>query len=182
MDAARESFAHKGFAATTIRGVAAAAGVDPALVHHYFGTKDELFIAAMEIPVDPRVLIPIVFAGGVDGSGERLLRVFLGVWEDPAARLPLIALVRTSLGEGGPENLLREGMLRLVLGPLLSVLPAEEADRRAQLVVSQLLGLVVGRYVLRLEPLASMTAEELVSWVGPTVQRYLDGPLDGIEG
>ena len=96
--AARESFAHKGFAGTTIRAVAASAGVDAALVHHYFGSKDDLFLAALEIPVDPRQVVPMVFAEGVDGAGERLLRVFVSVWEDPEARLPLIALVRASLG------------------------------------------------------------------------------------
>ena len=177
LEAARESFAQRGFGSTTIRAVASAAGVDPALVHHYFGSKDDLFIAALKIPADPRNIVPTVFSEGVDGAGERLLRVFLGVWEDPAARLPLIALVRTSLGEGGPVNLLREGMLRMVFGPLNSVLPPGEAEPRAQLVASQLIGLVVGRYLLRLEPLASMTPEELVAWVAPTLQRYLDGPL-----
>nr|MBA2463491.1 TetR/AcrR family transcriptional regulator [Nocardioidaceae bacterium] len=168
LEAARESFAQRGFGSTTIRAVAAAAGVDPALVHHYFGSKDDLFIAALKIPADPRNIVPTVFSEGVDGAGERLLRVFLGVWEDPAARLPLIALVRTSLGEGGPVNLLREGMLRMVFEPLTSVLPPGEAEPRAQLVASQLIGLVVGRYLLRLEPLASMTPEELVAWVAPT--------------
>ena len=176
LEAARESFAHRGFVSTTIRAVASAAGVDPALVHHYFGSKDDLFIAALEIPADPRSIVPMVFAEGIDGAGERLIRVFLGVWEDPAARLPLIALVRTSLGDDGPVNLLREGMLRMIFGPLTSILPPNEADRRAQLVASQLIGLVVGRYLLRLEPLASMTPDELVAWVAPTLQRYLDGP------
>ncbi len=176
LEAARESFAHRGFVSTTIRAVASAAGVDPALVHHYFGSKDDLFIAALEIPADPRSIVPMVFAEGIDGAGERLIRVFLGVWEDPAARLPLIALVRTSLGDDGPVNLLREGMLRMIFGPLTSTLPPDEADRRAQLVASQLIGLVVGRYLLRLEPLASMTPDELVAWVAPTLQRYLDGP------
>ena len=81
--AARKSFADKGFGGTTIRAVAAEAGVDPALVHHYFGSKDDLFLAALEIPVDPRALVPAVFEAGVDGGGERLLRLFLSVWDDP---------------------------------------------------------------------------------------------------
>jgi len=175
--AARESFAHRGFAGTTIRAVAASAGVDAALVHHYFGSKDDLFIAALEIPVDPRAIMPSVFADGVGGAGERLLRVFLGVWENPEARLPLIALVRTSLGEAGPVNLLREGMLRIVFGPLAAHLPGDDAERRVSLVASQLIGLVVGRYVLQLSPLAAMTPDEVIACVAPTIQRYLDGPL-----
>lgn len=175
--AARESFAHKGFAGTTIRAVAAAAGVDAALVHHYFGSKDDLFLASLEIPVDPRVVVPAVLADGVDGAGERLLRVFLGVWESPQTRLPLIALVRTSLGEAGPPNLLRDGMLRMVFGPVAAQLPAGQPERRVGLVASQLIGLAVGRYVLELEPLASMTPDEVVACVAPTIQRYIDGPL-----
>jgi AcrR family transcriptional regulator len=175
--AARESFAHKGFAGTTIRAVAASAGVDAALVHHYFGSKDDLFIAALEIKVDPRAVVPAVFERGLDGAAERLLRLFLSVWDDPEARLPLVAVVRSSLGQEGPVNLLREAMFRIVFGPLREVLPAEEADRRAQLVATQVLGLIVGRYLLRLEPLASMSADELVGWMAPNVQRYLDGPV-----
>ena len=175
--AAREAFADKGFAATTIRGVAAGAGVDPALVHHYFGAKDDLFLAALQIPVDPRELVPPVLDDGLDGAGERLLRLFLSVWEQPAARLPLLALVRTGLGEESSQSLLRQGLLRLVLDPLRAALPEAEADRRVQLVASQMIGLVVTRYLLVLEPLASMPSEDVVAWVAPTLQRYLDGPL-----
>jgi AcrR family transcriptional regulator len=175
--AARESFAHKGFTGTTIRAVAAEAGVDPALVHHYFGSKDDLFLAALEIPIDPRAVVPAVFDDGVAGAGVRLVRLFLSVWDDPTARLPLIALVRSSLVSEAPESLLQQGMLRMVLAPLRERLPVDEADRRVQLVISQMSGLVLTRYLLALEPLASMPAEEVVAWVGPTVQRYLDGPL-----
>ena len=175
--AARESFAHKGFGSTTIRGVAADAGVDPALVHHYFGSKDDLFLAALEIPVDPRVLVPTVFDEGVAGAGERLVRLFLSVWDDPTTRLPLIALVRSSLVQGTPETLLQQGILRMVLQPMRDALPVGEADRRVQLVISQMVGLVVTRYLLAIEPLASMPAEDVVVWVAPTLQRYLDGPL-----
>jgi AcrR family transcriptional regulator len=164
LSAARESFAHKGFAGTTIRAVAADAGVDPALVHHYFGSKDDLLVAALEIRVDPRTVVPVVFADGVAGAAEPLLRLFLSVWDDPETRLPLVALFRTTL-------------MRIVFAPLREVLPPDEADRRAQLVATQMVGLIVGRYLLRFEPLASMPADEVVAWVAPTVQRYLDGPL-----
>jgi len=178
LDAARESFARDGFGGTTIRGVAAEAGVDPSLVHHYFGSKDDLFLAALSIEVDPRQMVPQVFADGVAGAGERLLRTMLTVWDDPAARLPLVALVRSSLGAETPHTLLQDGIVRMVLTPLRAVLPPAEADRRAQLVATQVLGLIVGRYLLELEPLRSFSTDELVAWVGPTIQRYLDGPLD----
>lgn len=177
LGAARESFAHRGFAGTTIRSVATAAAVDPALVHHYFGTKDDLFLAALKIPVDPRALLPTVLGDGVEGAAERLLRLFLSVWDDPERRLPLVALFRGSLGEDGPVLLLREAIVRLVFGALREVLPAEEADRRSALVASQMVGLVVARYLLPLEPLASMSADELVGYVAPNLQRYLSGPL-----
>ena len=177
LEAARESFAERGFTGTTIRAVAAAAEVDPALVHHYFGSKDDLFLAALAIPVDPRRLVPEVFADGTAGAGERLVRLFLSVWDEPDTRLPLLAVVRSSLTAPSPETLLQQGLLRIVLAPLRSALPPDEADRRVQLVISQMLGLVVTRYLLRLEPLASMPADEVVAWLAPNVQRYLDGPL-----
>lgn len=180
LDAARESFAHKGFAGTTIRAVAGSAGVDPALVHHYFGSKEDLFLAALEIPADPRQVVPTLFEDGLDGAGERLIRLSLRIWEDPTARLPLIALVRTSLGSEGPADLLREAMLRMIFEPLEAALDAAgdpQSRERVQLVASQMIGVVVARYLLRLEPLASMTPDEIVGWVGPTLQRYLDGPV-----
>ncbi len=175
--AARESFAHKGFGGTTIRAVASDAGVDPALVHHYVGSKDDLFLAALDIPVDPRGLVPRVFDEGVPGAGERLVRLFLSVWDDPHTRLPLIALVRSSLVEEAPQSLLQQGILRMVVAPIRAALPPDEADRRVQLVISQMSGLVLTRYLLALEPLASMPTVVVVAWVAPNLQRYLDGPL-----
>ncbi|MGZ4477926.1 MAG: TetR/AcrR family transcriptional regulator [Nocardioidaceae bacterium] len=176
LEAARESFADKGFARTTIRGVAVGSGVDPALVHHYFGSKDDLFLAALQIPVDPRAVLPEVFAPGLDGAGERLLRAVLPVWDDPDVRLPLVALVRTSVGHESAQTLLQDGLMRMVLTPLRELLPADEADTRSQLLATQMLGLIVTRYVLGLEPLASMPREQVVAWVAPNLQRYLDGP------
>jgi hypothetical protein len=104
------------------------------------------------------------------------------VWDDPHTRLPLLALVRSSLVQETPETLLQQGILRMILQPLRAALPSDEADRRVQLVISQMSGLVLTRYLLALEPLASMPAEELVAWVAPTLQRYLDGPLQGPGG
>lgn len=177
--AARTSFAGKGFDRTTIRGVAGEAGVDPALVHHYFGSKDDLFLAALEIPIDPRQLIPQVFGPGLDGVGERLARTFLGVWDQPSNRLALVALVRTAFVADEAADLLRDGMARLVLAAVVPLLEGERTEVRAQLVASQLMGLIMGRYVMRIEPLASLPAEELVAWLAPTLQRYLTGELPG---
>jgi AcrR family transcriptional regulator len=171
--AARESFAEAGYAGTSIRGVAASAGVDPALVHHYFGTKDDLFLAALEFPVDPRQVMARVAEGDPDTLGVRLLERVLAVWEDPQARLPLLALVRSGLAGEPGRTLVQSALERLIFGALGQALGLEAADRRIGLVASQMVGLVVTRYVLRLEPMASMPPEEVAAWLGPTVQRYL---------
>ena len=172
--AAREQFATAGFSGTTIRAVAAEAGVDAALVHHYFGTKDDLFVAALELPVDPRVALAI--AEGPDGAGERMLRVFVSVWDDPGNRLPLVGLVRHLLEPSG-QRLVRDGFLDVVLGPVGTALGIDEPERRMPLIASQIFGLIVVRYLLEVEPLASMSSEELVATYAPTIQRYLTGPL-----
>jgi AcrR family transcriptional regulator len=175
--AARGSFAERGFDRTTIRAVAADAGVDPALVHHYFGSKEDLFLAALEIPVDPRTLIPQVFADGLDGVGERLLRTFLGVWDRPENKQALVAFLRTAIVADENADLLRNGLARVVLAAVVPQLhPVGDAAVRATLVASQLAGLIMERYVLLIEPLASLPVESLVAWVAPNIQRYVDGP------
>ncbi|GEP39027.1 TetR family transcriptional regulator [Nocardioides psychrotolerans] len=176
--AAREGFAASGFSRTSVRSVAAAAGVDAALVHHYFGTKDDLFVAALALRVDPReALLPVV-EGGLDGAGERLLRVFVSVWDDEETRLPLLAVVR-GIAEPAGQRLLRDGVMRMVLGPVGEALGLDDAPRRMTLVASQLVGLVVVRYLLAVEPLASMPSEQLVATYAPVVQGFLDGVLPG---
>jgi AcrR family transcriptional regulator len=174
--AARELFAANGYAGTSVRAVAAAAGVDGALVHHYFGTKDDLFIASLELRVDPRMAVLPVIEGGVDGAGERLMRLFVSVWDDEETRLPLLALVRGILDPGG-QQLVRDGFMRMVLGPVAAGLDLDQPERRMPLVASQLVGLILLRYVLAVEPLASTPGEELVAIYAPTLQRYLAGPL-----
>jgi AcrR family transcriptional regulator len=176
LTAARELFATSGYGGTTIRAVAAAAGVDAALVHHYFGAKDDLFLAALEVRVDPRVAMAPVVEGGVDGAGERLLRVFLSVWDDEETRQPLLALVRGIVEPAGAQ-LVRDGFMRLVLGPVGAALDLDQPERRMTLVASQLVGIVVLRYLLRMEPLASMPGDVLVATYAPTLQRFLSGPL-----
>jgi AcrR family transcriptional regulator len=174
--AARALFAVRGFGSTSIRAIAGDAGVDPSLVHHYFGGKDDLFVAALELPVDPRVALLPVLEGDVDGAGERLLRVFVSVWDDEQARLPLLALIRGVVDPAG-RQLLRDGLFDVVLGPIGPALGLDEPQRRLALVASQLIGLVMLRYVLEAEPLASMDTEVLVATYAPTLQRYLSGPL-----
>ena len=174
--AARTSFAEKGFRATTIRAVASAAGVDPALVHHYFGTKDDLFVAALHIPVDPREVLAPVVAAGPDGAGERLLRTFLSVWDDPELQPGLVALARSMVTDGS-TGLVRDGFIPVVVGPVLASLVRDRPEVRVPLVTSHVVGLIVTRYVIALPPLAGMPAEDLVARVGPVLQHYLTGDL-----
>ncbi|MFI6158782.1 TetR/AcrR family transcriptional regulator [Micromonospora sp. PTRAS2] len=178
LDAARAAFAERGFDAASIRSIAAAAGVDPALVHHYFGGKDQLFLAAMGAPLDPGELLPRVLAGDADGVGERLVRTFLGVWDSPAGTAA-VALLRSAVSNEWTARLLREFLVTQVLRRVLHHLDVDPAELplRGSLVASQLVGLALMRHVVRLEPVASAPPETLVAAVGPTVQRYLRGEL-----
>lgn len=174
--AARAQFAAQGFTRTTIRGVARDAGVDPSLVHHYFGSKDDLFVAALELPIDPRTVIGPALAGGVEGAAERLLTAFLSVWDDPELQAGLLVVVRQVMEPEG-HRMLREGFLPAVIVPAAAVLGLDDPERRMSLVASQVLGLIVVRYVVGIEPLASMPAEEVVAALAPTIQRYFEAPL-----
>ncbi len=162
-----------------MRAIAADAGVDPALVHHYFGSKDDLFMAALQLPVDPRVLLAPVLAGGAKDAGPALLRTFFGVWDDPENQLAFLSLFRSVLDPPG-ELLLSQGFVPVVLGPVGEALGIDHPGVRMPLVASQMIGLIMCRYVLRIEPLASMDSEVLVATYAPTIQRYLTGelPLD----
>jgi AcrR family transcriptional regulator len=179
--AARELFAAEGFDATTIRKVATAAGVDPALVHHYFGTKEDLFRAAVSAPVDPAEFIPKIFARSREEIPEALARTFLGVWDDPVTGRPFVAFLRTAVGNRVATKLVSEffgiQIQRRALGALHTGIPAAEVPLRSTLVASQLLGLALTRYVLRFEPLASAPFETVVASITPALRHALYGPI-----
>lgn len=177
--AARETFAERGFEAASIRGIATSAGVDPALVHHYFGTKEQLFKACMDFPIDPAEVLPQVLAGGPDEIGERLVRFFLRIWDSPAGAAG-VALMRSAVSNEWTARLLREFVTTQMIRHVLPKLPtADPADTplRASLVATQMAGLAMVRYVLKLEPLASAPHEVVVAAIGPNVQRYVTGDL-----
>jgi AcrR family transcriptional regulator len=169
-------FATGGFSATSVRSVAAKAGVDPALVHHYFGSKDDLFVAALQLPFDFREVVGPIAAAGPDGAAERMLPLFLSIWDDPELQTPLLALAR-SLTDPSSKELMRDGFLKVVIGPLGQALGIDEPERRMPIVASQVMGLIFMRYLLQVEPIASMPADEVVATYAPTIQRYLTGPL-----
>jgi AcrR family transcriptional regulator len=176
LGAARAHFASVGFDGATVRGIAADARVDPALVLHYFGSKHDLFRAAVDFPVDPAVLLPPLLEPGMEGLGERLVRFFLETWDSPAGR-PLLALIRSAVASEDAATLLREFVSREVLGRLARALKVDEPRVRAGLAASALIGLAMTRYVVRLEPIASASADDIAAWLGPAVQRQLSEPL-----
>jgi AcrR family transcriptional regulator len=177
LTAARDEFAERGFDRATIRGIAATAGVDPALVLHYFGSKDELFGAALEIPVEPGVVLERAAAAHPDQLGTTIVRAFLEAWEPPDNRQRLIAMVRSAMTNEVALGMVREYLVRRVFGPITLTLGVPDAELRANLVGSQFIGLSMMRYITRIEPIASAPVDRLVAAIGPTVQRYLTGDL-----
>jgi AcrR family transcriptional regulator len=174
LDAARAAFTEEGYDAATIRGMARRAGVDPALVHHFFGTKRELFIEAMQLPIDPEPLIAAMLAGDRNTIGERIARTLFVVWESEDAG-PFIGLVRSAASHDDAARMLRELISAEVIGRIADGLDAPDARLRATLVGSQVIGLVMARYVIRIEPLASADPEDLIPVLAGTIQRYLTG-------
>ena len=184
LDSAASAFAANGFEKTSMRMVAGSAGVDPALVHHYFGTKDQLFLATLDVPVDPSDIVPQVVTGERDQVGERLVRTFLSVWDSPRGAA-MVSIVRSAVAHPWIAKLLREFMFtRVVLRIFAEVGLDDDPDRdlRATLVASQMIGLAMTRHVLRFEPLASTPAADIVTAMGPTIQRYMLGDITGERG
>lgn len=173
--AARFHFSDAGYEGATIRGIAGEAGVDPALVLHYFGSKEGVFVAAVEFPIDPAEVLPGLLAPGLEGLGERLVRFFLGAWDSPAGS-PLLGLIRSVVSNERAAALVREFVSQEVLGRIAEAVELDQPQLRASLAASQLIGLAILRYVVKLEPLASAEPDEVAAWLGPTLQRYLTDP------
>ncbi|MEU4838357.1 TetR family transcriptional regulator [Nocardia testacea] len=175
--AARERFARSGFDKTSIRAVAADAEVDPALVHHYFGTKQQLFAAVVELPVDPEIVLRQVDSVPLDRLGETIVTAVVGLWDSPAGT-GAVALVR-SLVASGDTSLARDFLLSVVLERVRQRIATDTDDGRLRvaLAASQMAGLVISRKILALEPVHGLPLDRLVAAVGPTMQRYLTGDL-----
>jgi AcrR family transcriptional regulator len=182
LDAARRLFAERGYVGTSMRAIGTEAGVDASLIVHFFGTKAQLLSEAVEWPFDPDEEMARILAGGRRQLGEGLARLVVRTWDREGDRNAIMTLLRAATVEPAAAELLSEFFRRRLYRPLTEALSAPDVELRANLVASQLLGLGVARYVLRLEPLASMTEDEIVSWIGPTLQRYLTGrPPAGAE-
>lgn len=180
--AARAEFAEKGFDAASVRSVARRAGVDPALVRHYFGDKASLFAAGV-IPqgVDPGRTAAGLVAEGVDGLGERLLRTVLGVWDSDGG-VTFRAVFSAIGSQEVPPHLVMGYVGREVFSQVVRVLPGPDQALRVSLVASHVVGVLVARHVLGVEPVASLDADRLAALVGPTLQCYLVDPLPTADG
>ena len=181
--AAREEFAARGFDRATIRGIATAAGVDPALVLHYFGCKAQLFGDAISFPVEPAEILRRSAATGADSIGATLVRSYLDSWDDQENRPRLVALLRSAMTNDAALEQVRGYLDRKIFGPVTRELALPDGELRATLVGSQLIGLAMMRYVTRIEPLASASKDDLVAAIGPSIQRYLTGTFSlGTQG
>jgi len=175
---ARRAFAESGYTGASLRHIAARAEVDPALIHHYFGTKEQLFLATVQIPINPAEVIARIADGPIDSIGARLVGTMMGVWESESGPA-MVATVRRVLADPSDTRSLQEFVAgQIIRRVIAAVRPRpEESSIRAALVTAHILGLVVGRYVLAMAPLATIPREQLIASVGATVQRYLTGPL-----
>jgi AcrR family transcriptional regulator len=175
--AARGQFSERGYDRTSLRSIAAEAGVDPALVTHFFGSKQRLFVEVVEFPFDPAEMLPRVLGGDPETVGIRLAELIVGMLENPEARARITGVVRAAASEPEAARMVRELLMREVWAPAAALLGVGDAELRMNLVGSQIIGLVMARYVVGAQPLASLSPEELVGAIGPTLQRYLTAPL-----
>ncbi|HEX4102419.1 MAG TPA: TetR family transcriptional regulator [Pseudonocardiaceae bacterium] len=176
LDAARVVFTERGFDGATVRTIAQRAGVDAAMVNHWFGGKDGLFVAALEIPVDPTEIFSRILDGEPEQAAERILRTFLSIW-DANGGGALAALMRSVASHEEAAAMMRDFVGRVIIGRVVSAVAPDQLELRAALCGTQIAGLALVRYVIRLEPLASADHDTVVAAIAPNLQRYLTGPL-----
>ena len=182
VDSARQEFAAQGYDATSLRAVARRAGVDPALIRHYFGGKSALFGETLAMPVRLDDAVAAIVTQAPEEMGRAAVRMFLTVWDSATGRTGFALLVRGAMSQPSAARMLREFLIREVIGRVVraaapegDALDASVADRRSAAAASQMMGLGVMRYVVEFEPVASMSVEEVVDLIGPTIQRYITG-------
>jgi AcrR family transcriptional regulator len=175
--AARSRFGGHGYDAVSLRAIARDAGVDPALVHRFFGSKQSLFVAAMELPVAAGELVRALLADGPERIGERIVHTLLLINDAPGAVAPFLALLRAATNNEQAATMLREFVTTEVLGPIAAAAAPDQPELRAALAGSQVIGLAMARYVIRIPQLANAHPHELAAHVGPAIQNYLTGRL-----
>jgi AcrR family transcriptional regulator len=177
IEAAGRLFLERGYEQTSMRAIGAAAGVDAALVTHFFGSKANLLATALHWPFDADVEIRRLLSAGPDQVGRRLVRLLTRAWDEQQPRNPILTLLRAASSEPRAAELLGAFLTTRLLDPLLAALGSDRPQLRADLAISQLAGVAMTCYILHLEPLASARPDNVVNWIGPTVQRYLTGEL-----
>jgi AcrR family transcriptional regulator len=183
LDSARQQFAAHGYDGATIRGIATVAGVDPALVHHFYGTKERLFASAMQLPVVPSEFIGAALADGAIPAGvtmgEHMVATALELWEGAETIGPFQALLRSAVTSEQAAAMLREFLTEVILAPVATATRGDpgSAPLRAGMVASQMLGLAMARYVLKFGPVVRASRAELVAAIGPNIERYLTGDI-----
>ena len=173
--AAAAEFSRDGYDATSMRGIARAAGVDPALVRHYFTDKADLFAEAIAAPMRPDRMVKQALAGPRDQIGVNLVRYLVETLDNPAASERVIRMMHTALGQEFAAKMLRQFIIREVLKRIAKELGEEDSELRASFAATQVVGLVVARYGIKIEPLASASRDEVVQRIGPVVQWHLMG-------
>lgn len=177
VEAAHDVFAESGYEGATVRAIAARAGVDAAMVNHWFGGKEGLFAqVVLKFPFDPQTVVTTLLEGDLDHLGERVIRQFVTVW-DATSGGTFPALIRSLAGHDQAAAGLRDFLLKHVFGHIVARIRADHPHLRASLCASQLIGVGMIRYVAKFEPLASVDVETVVTTVAPTLQRYLTGDL-----
>ncbi|MGP4014147.1 TetR/AcrR family transcriptional regulator [Streptomyces sp. 4N124] len=177
LNAAREEFSERGYEKTSVRAIAKAAGVDSALVHHYYGTKEQVFEAAVEVAFAPALKVrDVVLEGPLDDVGERMTRVIFGLWENPVTRKPLLAIVRSAVNTEAAAAVFRRLVSAQLMRRIAGELDAPDAELRAELAAAQLVGVAMMRYVIKIEPVASVDVEQIITRVAPVVQGHLTNP------
>lgn len=177
LSAARARFASNGYDGATLRAIAKDAGVDAGLIRHFFGDKNGLFAATLQLHKDVAQSLLDVFRTDRDGMGERLARRYLSLWDDPISGATLIALLRTALGHDEAMNRLRQFLVEAVVTEAAPLLDADRPDVRINLALATLLGIAIARYIILTPPLAAASLNEVIEDVTPTLQRFLFGSL-----
>lgn len=176
--AAREVFVEKGYDGATVRAIAAKAGVDAAMVNHWFGGKEGLFAqSVLQLPFDPAEILKRLLDGPVEEAGERIIRTFVTVWDATGGGV-FAALIRSVTSQPEVAGALKQFLVNAIFKKLLAEIGAEQHELRATLCATQMVGLGIVRYVVRFEPLASTDIETVIKAIAPNMQRYLTGDLD----
>ncbi|MEV5507535.1 TetR family transcriptional regulator [Streptomyces orinoci] len=178
--AARAEFASRGYDKASIRAIARGAGVDPALVHHYFGPKERLFAAAVEASLAPALSASATLPEGApEDLAEELTRFFLGIWENPVTREPLLAVVRSAVTDETAAAVFRDLVSARLMLRIAAHLDTPDPPLRAELAAAHLVGVVLLRHVIKVEPLASADPADLIALVAPAIHHHLTAPADG---